>query len=179
MPHVNDEQISAYLDAQLSAEEKRVLEAHFRECDSCRSVRNEHYEISSLFRKAERYAPSPFLWDRIAADINKEPASAHHWISSLTAGLRKHSWSFGLASAALVVLMIAGIAVFRGNGDYTTDQAALADIDRTHQTLAALDPDTYNPFGSELPRDFDTNPFRSLRLSGEKPEIRSQSRGVY
>lgn len=178
MSHINEEQISAYLDEQLSSEEKLVLEEHFRDCESCRTVRDELIEVSRLFREAERFEPSPFLWNRIAADFNKESSPTHHWITSFIAGLRKNSWNLRLASSALVVLMIVGIVIFRGNSGRIAEQAALADIDRTYQSLAALDPDTYNPFGSGLPNELDANPFRSLRLSGEKSGISPQSRGI-
>jgi predicted anti-sigma-YlaC factor YlaD len=178
MSHINEGQISAYLDEQLSSEEKLVLEAHFRECESCRTVRDELFEISRLFREAERFEPSPFLWNRIAADFDKESSSTHHWITSFIDGLRKNSWNLRLASAALVVVVIAGVVVFRGNSGHVAEQAALADIDRACQSLAALDPDTYNPFGSGLPRELDANPFRSVRLSSERTGIGPQSRGI-
>jgi predicted anti-sigma-YlaC factor YlaD len=179
MSHIDAEQISAYLDEQLSSKERLVLEEHFRNCESCRNVRDELSEVSRLFREAERFEPSPFLWNRIAADFNRESSSiTHHGIPSFIAGLRKHGWNLRLTSAALVVLMVVGIVVFRGNSGRIAEQAALADIDRTYQSLAALDPDTYNPFGSGLARELDANPFRSLRLSGEKTGMRPQSRGI-
>ena len=178
MLHIKEEQISAYLDEQLSSKEKLVLEAHLRDCESCRSVRDELLEVSRLFREAERFEPSPFLWNRIAAGFANESPSTHRWITSFIAGLHKNSWNLRLASAALVVFLIAGIVVFRGNSNHIAEQAALADIDRTYQSLAALDPDTYNPFGYGLPRELDANPFRSMRLSSEKPGIRPAPRGI-
>jgi predicted anti-sigma-YlaC factor YlaD len=178
MSHIKEEQISAYLDKQLNSEERLVVEAHFRECESCRAVRDDLFEISRLFSEAERFEPSPFLWNRIAADFDKEAPSTHHWITSLIDGLRKNSWNLRLASVALIVVVIAGIAVFRENSDHVAEQAALADIDRAYQGLAALDPDTYNPFGSGLPRELDANPFRNVRLSSERTGILPKSRGI-
>ncbi|MBN1567713.1 MAG: zf-HC2 domain-containing protein [Acidobacteria bacterium] len=179
MTHIKEEEISAYLDEQLSSEEKLVLEAHLRDCEHCRAVRDELSEVTRLFREAERFEPSPFLWSRIEADYNKESSSErHHWLASFIAGLSISNWSFRLASAALVVLAAAGIFVFHGNTNRMAERAALADIDRTHQSLAALDPDTYNPFGSGLPSGLDANPFRSMRLSSEKSGIGRQSREI-
>jgi predicted anti-sigma-YlaC factor YlaD len=178
MSHIREEQISAYLDEQLSFEEKLAIETHFRECESCRAVRDDLLEISRLFREAERFEPSPFLWNRIATDFDKESSSTNHWITSFIDGLRKNSWNLRLASAALAVIVIAGIVVFRGNGGHVAEQAALADMDRAYQSLAALDPDTYNPFGSGLPRELDANPFRNVRLSSERTGLRPQSRDI-
>lgn len=177
MVHIKEEQISAYIDGQLGAEERAVLEVHLSVCERCRTVRDDFSDVSHLFRQAERFEPSPFLWNRIAADFDKEISPAHDWKTSLIAGLRKFSWNLRLASATLVVLVIAGVVAFHENNGRVTDRAALANIDRTYKSLAALDPDTYNPFGSSLPRDLDTNPFKSLRLSGEKPANHPQPRG--
>jgi anti-sigma factor RsiW len=177
MSHIKEEQISAYLDEQLSSEEKLALEAHLLDCESCRTVRDELSEVSRLFREAERFEPSPFLWNRIEADFNRE-LSTHHWITSFIAGLRKSSWNLRFASAALAVLVVVGVVAYRGNSSRIADQAALADIDRAHQSLAALDPDTYNPFGSGLPNDLDANPFRSMRLSSEESGMRRPSQDI-
>jgi hypothetical protein len=83
-----------------------------------------------------------------------------------------------LASAALTVILIAGIIIYRGNEDRLSDQAALAHIDQTYRSMAALDADTYNPFGSGLPTGLETNPFKNLRTSSDKSGILQKSRSV-
>ncbi len=173
MTHLKEEQISAYVDEQIGREEKLVLEAHLRDCGKCRAVRDELLEITRLFREADRFEPSPFLWKRIASDFGKETSSTGNWMASFVNSFRRNSWNLRLASAALVVFAVIGIVAFHGNSIRIAEQAALADIDRTHRNLAALDPDTYNPFGSELPGELDANPFRSMRLStGEAGQTR-------
>ena len=178
MEHIKTEQISAYLDKQLNREEALALDAHFRDCGYCRTLRDELLEVSNLFRNAERLEPSPFLWNRIAADFDKEQSSTHSFITSFLSGLRRYSWNLRLASATLAVLMIAGVAVFIGSIDRISDKAALADIDQTYKSLAALDPETYNPFGSGLPAELDANPFKSLRMSGGLPGMGPKSPGM-
>lgn len=167
MKHIKREQISAYLDGQLDSREIPALETHLRDCGDCRMLRDELLEISDLFRRAERLEPSPYLWNRIAADLDKEPASTHSFIPFLVSGLRRYSWNFRLASATLVVVILAGAALFVGSSRRLADRAALADIDRTYKSLATLDAETYNPFGSALPQELETNPFKSLRRRGE------------
>ena len=166
MPHFAEEQISAYLDKQLNAGETGALEIHLGECDRCRAVLNEMRELNGLFREAERFEPSPFLWNRIAANLNKDHASPRGWGASIIAGLRGFAWRPGMAASVFAVLMIAGIAVYREVNINNADRAALAEIDRAFQSLAAQDPDSYNPFSSESPSGFDANPFRSMRLRG-------------
>jgi len=63
--------------------------------------------------------------------------------------------------------MLAGAALFIGSNSRLADRAALADIDRTYKSLATLDPETYNPFGTGVPQELEANPFKSLRRSGE------------
>lgn len=166
MPHFAEEQISAYLDKQLEPGEARALELHLGECEGCRATLNEMRELNSLFREAERFEPSPFLWNRIAADFDKDRSSAHPWGASILAGLRSLACKPGLAASIFAVLMVAGIAIYREVNTNITDRAALAEIDRAYQSLAAQDPDSYNPFSASSPSGLDANPFRSMRLRG-------------
>jgi anti-sigma factor RsiW len=166
IPHFGEEQISAYLDKQLDPGEARALEIHLRECESCHGVFDEMRELTNLFRGAEQVKPSPFLWTRIAADFGKERYSWRGWGATLIAGLRRYAWNPGLAAAVFGILMIAGVAVFREVNINVADRAALAEIDKAYQSLAAQNPDSYNPFVSGSPSDFDANPFKSLRLRG-------------
>jgi anti-sigma factor RsiW len=170
-PHIRQEQISAYLDRQLGVEESLALETHLAECESCRIVCGEMREVTSLFREAESLEPSPFLWNRIASELDKEKPSADGKIAAMIAGLRNFGWGFRAAAATLVVFLVLGIAILRIDRSQVADRAALTEIDRVCESLASQDPDVYNPFSSGSPRDSDTNPFRSLRLSGKTESV--------
>jgi anti-sigma factor RsiW len=176
MPHIKEEQISAYVDRQLDAAECRSVEEHVRECETCSALLDEMCDLTHLFRDSERMEPSPFLWNRIAANINahdsKERAFLHGWGAAVIAGLRRYAFNPGIAAAALGVLMFAGIAVFRQIAIPGADPVKLAEIDRAYQNLAAQDPDANNPFSSAALTDFDSNPFRSVRLSGRSNSAR-------
>jgi predicted anti-sigma-YlaC factor YlaD len=164
MPHIKEEQISAYIDGQLGEIENQSVEMHLRECESCQAVLNEMGELTNLFREAERSEPSPFLWNRIAADLNnKESSSALNWKNAIFAGLCRFGWNHGVAAAALCILMIAGVAVFREININIADRAALTEIDRAYSSLTAQGSEAYNPFSSSATPDFDANPFRSIR----------------
>jgi anti-sigma factor RsiW len=165
MPHIREEQISAYLDKQLSPEETGALELHLGECEDCRAVLGEMRELTSLFREAERFEPSPFLWNRISAGIAEDRSTAGSWKTVIFSGLHRYGWSRGMA-AALCILMFAGIVIIREIKVNNAEQAALAEIDRAYQSLAAQNPDAYNPFSSGHKSDFNANPFRSVRMSG-------------
>jgi len=176
MQHIKEEQISAYIDNQLSADESRVLKAHLTECEDCHAVYDEMHDVTTLFREAERFEPSPFLWNRLEANLNRKRFSASSWSNSILAFLRTFSLNGGAVAAALAILLFAGIAIFHSDRGRMDDQAALAAIDQVHKSLVALDPDNYNPFSaispnrynpfsSGSPSELDMNPFRSVRLS--------------
>jgi hypothetical protein len=166
MPHVNEEQLSAYLDRQLDADGNGLVEMHLRECESCSGLVEEMREVTKLFRSAERLEPSPFLWTRIAAGFEHETMERSRkrgWGTSVLAGMRRFGWNSGIAATALGILMFVGITIFK---EPSINPAALAEIDRVCKSLAAEDPDAFNPFSSGLPSDVDANPFRSARLNG-------------
>jgi anti-sigma factor RsiW len=167
MAHVREEDISAYIDSQLYGGEKLELESHLRECAECRAVFEEMSEMTRLFREAERVAPSAFLWNRIEAGLaERRPARA--WGAFIPSGL--HAWgrSLGAATAALAVCLAAGLAIMHQNARRAAERAALEIIDQTHKSLAAQDPEFYNPFSSGSLRDLEGNPFRAFRLGGGK-----------
>jgi predicted anti-sigma-YlaC factor YlaD len=178
MSHFKEAEISAYLDHQLSADDARALEAHIEECESCHSVYSEMRSMTRLFREAERFEPSPFLWNRIAAGLDESKASAFDWKASLVGGLRSFGWSRGVAAVALASLFFSGIAIFHNRNSHIAEQAAMIEIDQVHQRLTAQDPDKYNPFSSaSSSHETDMNPFRSFRLShttNSTPEITRQ-----
>jgi hypothetical protein len=166
MPHIKEEQISAYLDRQLDAFENSQLEGHLGECEGCRYLFEEMQEVTHLFQNAERLEPSPFLWTRIAAGFeshNRELLPKGGLVYSFFAGLRRLGWNSGIAAVALGILMFIGISIFK---EPNINPAALAEIDRVYETLAAENPDSYNPFSTGSFSDFDANPFRNMRLSG-------------
>jgi anti-sigma factor RsiW len=166
MSHIKEEQISAYVDRQLDAAENRAVESHLRECAHCSGLMEEMSELTQLFREAERAEPSPFLWNRISANIDanhKERISTRSWSAAVIEGLRRYTSSTGLAAAALGILMFAGVAVYR----QIETGIALAKIEQAYQSLAAQNPEANNPFSAETLLEFDSNPF-SKRLPGRK-----------
>jgi anti-sigma factor RsiW len=167
MPHIGEEQISAYVDHQLNDAETRALEAHLNDCAHCRAVLNEMRSVSSLFREAERLEPSPFLWNRIAANLREQESLTRDWKTVFTTGLGGQRRALGMLAAALVLCLAIGTAMFHNNARRAAEQAALAAIDQTYRSLAAHDPEIYNPFSSGSLGDLDANPFRILRLGAK------------
>jgi anti-sigma factor RsiW len=166
MGHISEKQISAYIDSQLNAEECRGVKAHLENCAPCRALHEEMLETTLFFRRAERLQPSPFLWNRIEAGLDAELRPKHGWGTFIAARLR--NYGLGLNSAAIVVAisLVIALGLLSRNSNLFLERAALAEIDRTQKSLAAYDPDVYNPFSSGPLFEPDTNPFKNLRLKG-------------
>jgi anti-sigma factor RsiW len=162
--HIKEEDFSAYIDRQLDARQSQAVDEHLQACTTCRSLLDEMRGITRLFREPERAEPSPFLWNRIAAGFdNGQP---NRLKAAGRGGFRVLGWRPAVAAAALGFLLMIGGAVYFESARNGTQRVALMEIDRTYQSMAAKDPDTYNPFSTASPLQFDSNPFRSLRLSG-------------
>ena len=174
MPHIKEEQLSAYLDKQLDPVEGSLVEAHLLECESCRSLYEEMSELTHLFQRAERLEPSPFLWTRIAAGFeeHRESARKRGWISSVLAGTRRFAWKPGIAAAALGIMLFVGIAIFK---QPYIDPAALVAIDEAGLRIARENPDTFNPFGSRFPMDVNVNPFSGASSGGKTTSAQPKS----
>ena len=73
--HLSEEQISAWVDGQLSSDERLLFEAHLPLCEMCRNIFEEMAKVNRLFRQDE-LTPSPDLWKRISAALDSpRPAS--------------------------------------------------------------------------------------------------------
>jgi hypothetical protein len=167
MQHVREEQISAYLDRELSLEETHALELHLDECETCRATLDQMCALTDLFQKAERLEPSPFIWSRISAGFDENRSSSRNWKDAFLFGLRRYSRIPGVAVAALgIILFVAGFAIIREIRVNSAEQATLAEIDQAYRSLAARNPDAYNPFSMGNNTDINANPFRSMRMSG-------------
>ncbi len=173
--HIKEADFSAYLDRQLDVRQTRAVDEHLQSCTSCKSTFDEMRDLTRLFRESERAEPSPFLWNRIEASLDEQPKPRK---AAALAGLRLFGWRPVLATASLGFLLIVGITVYIESARNTRQESALAEIDKTYQSLASKNPDTYNPFSTGSGAQWDSNPFRSLRLSGRAgtpPKLRESS----
>ena len=73
MTHISDQQMSAWLDRQLEAAKAAELEAHLRQCESCRCVQEELASTTGMFRNLEPLKAPAYLWTRVAAELEHSP----------------------------------------------------------------------------------------------------------
>jgi anti-sigma factor RsiW len=87
------DQLSDYLDGELSADENAALEAHLRTCADCAAVLNDLKRVVARARTLEPRPPQTDLWPVIAARTER------------VAQPRKVSFTLSQLAAAAVVLM--------------------------------------------------------------------------
>ena len=157
--HLPEEQISAWVDGQLEAEERRLLEAHIPGCEKCRKIFEEMSEVTRLFRH-EELTPPPDLWRRISSKLDSPSRSSWRW--PLSWGRKEIG-----AAAAAIVLMLAGSAwlSLRYRSEDAFRRMALQELDRVHTVLTTRHSETYNPFRTSSVADSSSNPFSSGRSS--------------
>ncbi len=174
--HFPKEQISAWIDRQLDAQEAALVEAHLQECEGCQRLQQELSADTRMFRELEILAPSPFLWTRVAAEL-EQPTKPERlaWLRRPGfASVRNHALS-AIAAALFMVLGATFFFILRQQAASRAELAAIAQIDQAHAALAAKNAETYNPFRtinlvdpdanpfSRHPLDSNSNPFASLR----------------
>ncbi|NIR46366.1 MAG: hypothetical protein GWN99_18145 [Gemmatimonadetes bacterium] len=110
------DRLSEYLDGELSAEERRELEAHLAECPECSATLDELRRVVARAAVLEDQPPTTDLWPGIAERIGVSSGEAPAALTDLDeyrdrkrAGLGRRRFAFTLpqlaaASVALVVL---------------------------------------------------------------------------
>jgi anti-sigma factor RsiW len=162
--HCPQEQISAWLDRQLGAEEAAQVEQHLRQCEPCRRFQKELELTGGLFRNLEVLEPPDYLWTRVATILN-QPARPGRlaWLRApeLWLSYRREL----MAVAAALIIMLAGVVLIveRRNAK-ESEVAAIAQIDRYHAALTAKNPEIYNPFRISAGLNPDSNPFARRRF---------------
>lgn len=119
------------VDGTLDVERQAQIDAHGRECATCRDLLNDLKEIRAAAATLDRLTPSPELWRAIAAQV--EPASPKR---------RSRVGGPQLAAAAALMMMLGAAAWFAlgtqwrgGSGETASDLArsAASELQRAEQ----------------------------------------------
>jgi Putative zinc-finger len=70
------DRLNDYLDAELDLRERRALEAHLRDCESCRRTLDELRDIVSSVRELPALEPSPAVWESIRRGLRERSGDA-------------------------------------------------------------------------------------------------------
>ena len=75
--HISDNEIQEYLDQSVTAEKKRELEKHIKECETCQYEVSRYRELSTILEKSGDPVLTSGLADRVMLKLeNKDRADA-------------------------------------------------------------------------------------------------------
>ncbi|MEQ1825409.1 MAG: zf-HC2 domain-containing protein [Pirellula sp.] len=119
-----EEQLSAYIDNELGAQERLKFESHCDQCDSCRGIVAEYQAIGTLMRKSEARVDTNSLWERVEhrLDVNR--------VISISTKSQPKNWVYAILASAASVALIWFVArnpiSNHFDGDASHEHAALA-----------------------------------------------------
>lgn len=123
--------LDEYALGQLTAEERRDVEAHVRSCPACASELLELSQVvQGLARAPEPAVPAPHLRARVLDSFARESRQA----GPLDAAGSARAWRSWLAAAAALVVIVGGVLFVA----FDRDRRATADIERARADSAEL-----------------------------------------
>jgi hypothetical protein len=116
--------ISEYIDDNLRAKQRLLLECHLESCLDCQQLLKDFQEITEKAKNLDKLTPSPQSWLKIKAKLETEPQEV------ITLSLQRKDWLKSLfyqpqlkyvLSSALALLLIIGVVTLgiwfsRGKG---------------------------------------------------------------
>jgi anti-sigma factor RsiW len=155
--HIPQEQISAWLDAQLLPAEAERVSAHVQYCPECGLLHQELASTTRLYRDLEAIELPSQLWSKIEAELILAPhPSRFTWLWSLRSILAGRQ-ALAAAAVLLVVVALGAITIVRQDQRMRSQTAALAQIDLIQQDFA--NSEARNPFRQVMPASRASNPF--------------------
>ena len=112
-------ELSAYLDGELTAQERSTLEAHLSACPQCRAALDELRSVATVMSELPRVSAPSSLMTKIRRDIANEPALREQTKAAVSftavggsgARPRSHWAPFVMGMAALVILCLLAFVI--------------------------------------------------------------------
>ncbi len=111
------EHLSLYIDQELGTVTCQYLEDHVLQCDACRAKISEYRAMGSLMRRSEQRVETAVVWNRVSGILESPAAKPASRQLQWRRWTKRHSVTFFVAAAAIVLLFSALQNVIRDNHD--------------------------------------------------------------
>ncbi len=150
--HVQD-RLSAYLDAELSSDERAAVERHLHACSACRDELAALRAVEQRVRDASPPAVAPQYWESFAARVDArlgEPARASQpagasWLERIVTWFVPPG-RFGWVRAAAAVASVTLLAYVAMRGFRAQDASIQAPLRTAPRAVTPATPETRAPF---------------------------------
>jgi anti-sigma factor RsiW len=181
-----DHLVTAYVDGEIAAADRRVVDDHLRACSGCRQRIAAEQAVSDLCRERKSNLTKPSAPETLRASCQRLAAAAEPSVRTTPRTISWRSRFAPLAAAATLVLIVGAAFLYqmtsRSNrvmaAELTADHLkcfALNTILRTHQAASVVESSMATGFGwqAQLPRaEVDSG----LELVGSRPCLYGQGR---
>lgn len=153
-PGKHPDDLSPYLDGDLSDKRYEEIRLHLEDCAECREEAANWQDWQELFRSPEADLEVPSLqWHRIRARLEERRSGPGAW-DRLTASIRPYRVAWGAVAALMMTagLIVSGLE-YRNYAEQKRQLTALSAYSESQQQWAAKA----------------DNPFRSKQASTENP----------
>ena len=125
-----------YVDGTLDTRGVAMVDAHLRQCRSCRAVVDDLRALRAASRSLESLTPPPHLWPRIAAavELDSRRPAIRRLFSLGTLGLKP------MFAAATVVALLGGGVWVSWHSVAAGTRAGVATPQATSDVVAAIEP---------------------------------------
>jgi hypothetical protein len=156
------EELSAYIDNELSENIATQLRLHLTTCLECKEEYESLLKMQVLMDEAEVFEPDPTLWLRVEQQITRKKAD--FWDTVLTAIQDLIArYTYFLHAPTLVGSLVAILLIlmtFSLYNKYQEKRTLMAWVERHSAVNVSLE---VNPFSSQVIENLDENPFDTFK----------------
>jgi hypothetical protein len=95
-----EDKLSAYIDNELAVQERRELELHCEQCETCRKLISQYQAIGVLMRQSEARVDTDAIWDQVSRRLDDDA------VVPITNKSRPKKWVYAVLATAASVAII-------------------------------------------------------------------------